>query len=70
MDSKTIDRAMKHRLPVVYDGRRYDYIREYVSWYDNNGRRQLSVGIVTNNCMIRVPVDKVELAQTKGVSSC
>lgn len=61
MDSKAIDQAMKHRLPVIYDGRRYDYIQEYVSWYDGAGKRQLSVGIVGNNFIQRVPADKVEL---------
>lgn len=63
MTSAEIDRAMKHRLPVVYDGRRYDYIQEYISWYDGSGKRQLSVGIVGNNFIQRVPADKVALAE-------
>lgn len=61
MDSKAIDRAMRYRLPVIYDGKRYDYIQEYVSWYDGAGERQLSVGIVGGNFLQRVPANRVEL---------
>lgn len=63
MDSKAIDHAMKHRLPVRWEGIRYEYIAEYVSWYDNKGNRQLSCGVVANNCIVRVPADRVELAK-------
>ena len=59
MDSKQIDNAMRHRLPVMCDGRRYDRIGEYVMWYDRQGKRQLSVGLIRNNCIVRVPADKV-----------
>lgn len=63
MDSKDIDRAMRLRLPVIYDGTQYDRIAEYVSWYDDNGKRRLSCGIVRQNYIMRVPADKVELAE-------
>lgn len=63
MDSKDIDRAMRDRLPVVYDGNLYDRIQEYISWYDDNGKRRLSCGIVRQNYIMRVPADKVELAE-------
>ena len=59
MDSKQIDHAMRHRLPVMYDGRRYDRIGEYIMWYDRQGQRQLSLGLIRNNCIMRVPADKV-----------
>lgn len=63
MDSKEIDRAMRLRLPVIYDGRQYERIDEYVSWYDDNGKRRLSCGLIRNNCIVRVPADKVDLAK-------
>lgn len=63
MDSKEIDAAMRNRLPVVYDGRRYDRILEYVSWYDDKKTRQLSVGLLLGRTLHRVPADKVELAE-------
>lgn len=59
MDSKEIDHAMRHRLPVMYDGVRYDRIDEYVMWYDQQGRRQLSLGLIRQRYIIRVPADKV-----------
>lgn len=63
MDSKEIDLAMKHRLPVVCDGIRYECIHEYVSWYDKNGNRHLSCGLITRNGIIRVSADRVKLAE-------
>jgi len=63
MDSKTIDEAMKRKLPVMYDGRRHECISEYVMWYDRNGKRQLSVVLLQGNSVFRVPADKVELAK-------
>lgn len=63
MDSKQIDNAMKRRLPVMYDSRRYDRIGEYVMWYDRQGKRQLSVGLIRNNCIVRVPADKVSMVE-------
>ena len=60
MDSKDVDMAMMKRLPVVYDGRHYDYIEEYVSqWKD--GKRILSVGLRLGRSICRVPAEKVEL---------
>jgi hypothetical protein len=66
MTSAEIDQAMRKRLPVVYDGRQYDRIDEYIAWYDRNGKRQLSCGLVRNNCIVRVPADKVKLAEVTG----
>lgn len=63
MDSKQIDAAMRRRLPVVYDGIQYDRIAEYIMWYDQSGRRKLSVTLVRQNYSMRVPADKVELAE-------
>lgn len=60
MDSKQIDRAMRDKLPVVYEGVRFDYIQEYVMWY-LSGKRMLSVGLVVGNSLVRAPADKVEL---------
>lgn len=65
MDSKQIDDAMRMRLPVVYDGRRYDRILEYVSSYDNTGQRRLSVVLLQGRSSYRVLASKVELAEEK-----
>lgn len=61
MDSKQVDNAMKYRLPVVYEGKPFDRIKEFISWYDENGNRQLSVGIMEGRTLHRVPAEKVEL---------
>lgn len=66
MDSKQIDLAMKYRVPVMYEGRRYEYIEERVMWYDKRGKRHLSLGLVDKNLLHRVPEEKVTLAE--GVS--
>ena len=63
MDSKAIDDAMKRQLPVMYDGQRYDRILEYISWYDGNKKRNLSVGLLRGNHYCRVQADKVTLAE-------
>ena len=63
MDSKQIDTAMRDRLPVVYNGQRYDRIIEYISWYDNNRKRRLSVVLIQGRASYRVPADKVELVK-------
>lgn len=63
MDSKQIDAAMRERIPVVYDGKKYERIIEYVSWYDNNKNRRLSVVLLQGRTSYRVPADKVELAE-------
>ena len=63
MDSKQIDTAMRKRSPVVFDGIRYGRIIEYVSWYNHKGERRLSVVLEDRNSTIRVPADKVELAE-------
>lgn len=65
MDSKTIDRAMRDRLPVIWDGRRYEYISEYIAWYDGNKKRRLSVSLIdSKHNLHRVLADKVELAES------
>lgn len=61
MDSAQIDAAMRNRLPVVYDGKRYDRIIEYVSWYDTNGNRRLSAVLLQGRTSYRVPAERVEL---------
>lgn len=63
MDSAQIDAAMRDRLPVVYNGQRYDRIIEYISWYDNNRKRRLSVTLMQGRTSYRVPADKVELVK-------
>ena len=65
MDSKEIDRAMRLRLPVVYEGVRYDFIREYISWYDTSGAHRLSVVIQNGNYCQRVLAEKVRLEMEK-----
>ena len=61
MDSKQIDHAMKRRLPVKYNGMRYDRIAEYVSWYDNERKHHLSAVLLLGRNSYRVPADKVDL---------
>ena len=61
MDSAQIDAAMRSRAPVICDGVRYDYIKEYISWYDDNGKRQLSVGLMQGRTLYRKLADRVEL---------
>lgn len=63
MDSSQIDAAMRERRPVVYNGQRYDRIIEYISWYDNNQKRRLSVVLIRGRASYRVPADKVELVK-------
>ena len=61
MDSRTVDEAMRKRLPVMYDGTRYDRIIEYISWYDRNRQHRLSVVLQRQRYSVRVPADKVTL---------
>ena len=63
MDSRTVDEAMRKRLPVMYDGTRYDRIIEYISWYDRNRQRRLSVVLQRQRYSVRVPADKVTLEE-------
>lgn len=64
MDSKEIHRAMRLRLPVICDGKRYDCIKEFISWYDDTGKNRLSCGLIENKKFyMRVPAEKVELAE-------
>ena len=63
MDSRTVDEAMRKRLPVMYDGTRYDRIIEYISWYDRNRQHRLSVVLQRQRYSVRVPADKVTLEE-------
>lgn len=60
MNSRQIDEAMRKRLPVTYEGRKYDRILEYVSWYDINNQHHLSAVLLSGRNTVRVPADKVE----------
>jgi len=61
MDSKEIDTAMRLRSPVQCDGRNYERILEYVSWYDDQGKRRFSAVLLDENYSVRVPAEKVRL---------
>lgn len=61
MDSKQIDKAMREGIPVMYGGKRYDRIIEYICFYDRFGKRQLSVNLQQGRSSYRVPAEKVEL---------
>ena len=63
MDSRTVDEAIRKRLPVMYDGTRYDRIIEYISWYDRNSKHRLSVVLQRQRYSVRVPADKVTLEE-------
>lgn len=66
MDSKQIDMAMRERLPVMYDGARYDRIIEYISFYNDRGEHRLSVTLLQGRTSYRVPADKVEPLKKEG----
>ena len=61
MDSKTIHELMQARKPVIYNGTQYERITEYVSWYDDFGKHQLSVTLIKDNYTIRVRADRISL---------
>ena len=63
MDSTQIHTAMREQLPVIYDGKRYDRIIEYISWYDANKKRRLSAVLLLGRSSYRVPAEKVEPAE-------
>ena len=63
MDSREVDDAMRKRVPVMYEGEKYDRILEYVSSYDDNGSRRLSVGLLRGRNIYRVLASKVTLAE-------
>ena len=63
MTSAEIDAAMKRGTPVSYDGKRYDRIIEYVSWYGKDGKRRLSAVLLQGRSSYRVPADRVEIHQ-------
>lgn len=60
MDSKEIHATMRKRVPVIYEGKTYDRILEYVSFYDRDGKHQLSAVLLQGRASFRVPADKVE----------
>ena len=59
MDSKQIDNAMRKRTPVMWRGKQYDRILEYVMFYDNAGKRRLSVVLQGGRTSYRVPAEEV-----------
>lgn len=64
MDSKEIHRAMKLRLPVMYEGVRFERIDQYISHYDAAGKHLLSVRLIeSNRSSTQVLADKVTLAE-------
>ena len=63
MTSEQINIAMRKRSPVMYEGKRYDRIAEYVMWYDTNSRRRLSLVLLEGRTSYRVPAEKVTLAE-------
>ncbi len=65
MDSKEIDTAMRLRTPVQCGGQRYERILEYVSWYDNQGKRRLSAVLLDGNCSVRVAAEKVRSVEER-----
>lgn len=59
MDSKQIDNAMKKRTPVMWRGKKYDRVLEYVMWYDTSGKRRLSAVLLEGRHTYRVPAEEV-----------
>ncbi len=68
MDSKQIDKAMRNRTPVIYNGERYARILEYVLWYNKQSKRKLSVVLLAEqgNYSVRVLADKVKLVEDEN----
>lgn len=65
MTSKEIDEAMRQRLPVQWRGEKYERILEYISQYDDNCRRTLSVGLLKERAIYRVRAEEVEVWNEK-----
>lgn len=63
MSSKEIDEAMRTKRAVRHNGIVYDYIAEYVLWYDIHGKRRLPLGLVSGGTLMRVPADTVEVVR-------
>lgn len=59
MDSKQIAEAMRKRTPVMWRGRKYDRVLEYVMWFDNAGKRKLSAVLLDGRGSYRVPAEEV-----------
>lgn len=66
MDSREIDRAMRRRSPVMYDGQKYERILEYISFYDNEGKHQLSAVLLQGRTSYRVPAEKITEVSSNG----
>lgn len=64
MDSKEIVAAMKARRPVLYQGRKYRCITEYILWFDERGEQKTSAALLDmqSNSTLRVPSDRIEPA--------
>ena len=64
MDSKEIIAAMKARKPVLYQGRQYRHITEYILCFDERGEQKTSAVLLDmqSNSTLRVPSDRVEPA--------
>lgn len=60
MTSTEIKKAMQYEKPVIYDGKEYACIREYI--YDWRGKLSLSLLDKNQNTLVRAPAEKVELA--------
>lgn len=71
MTSQQIDAAMRSRAPVLWNGRRYLRIQEFISWYDERGKRRLSAVLLESNgkVTIRVPAEQVEPDAEMGGSN-
>ena len=65
MDSKEIIDAAQRQLPVVYNGKEYKEILEYVLWFDRERNKQRSVILLdkSGNSTARVPASKISLAE-------
>ena len=76
MTSEEINYAMKNKVPVEYRGKTYDYIQEYIMWYDRKNQKITSFGLVETRkehdeqghevkkvTIVRVPSDGVTIAK-------
>ena len=61
MTSTEIKKAMQQEKPVIYSGIEYACIREYI--YDWKGKLSVSLLDKNRNTLVRVPSDKVALAE-------
>ncbi len=66
MDSKEIIAAAEKQLPIIYEGAVYKEILEYILWFDRHRNKQRAVVLLdkNGNSTIRVPADKISLAES------